>query len=209
MGHMSTDLAESGVATWNVEYRRIGDSGGSWPGTFDDAARSVEYLRVLAKSYPIDLKRVVVVGHSAGGHLALWIAGRSGLSPKTELYAGNPLALRGVVALAGITDLRRKGTACDAQVTQLMHGAADQAGTSYDLASPMSLLPLRVRQVIIQGDADNIVPSAMATSYVDLAKQKGDDARAVVIEKAGHFDLVDPKSAAWSRVKDEILALLR
>lgn len=209
MGHLSADLTQAGVATWNVEYRRIGDTGGSWPGTFEDAARSVEFLKALAKSYPLDLKRVLLVGHSAGGHLALWVAGRSRLSPKSPLYAKSPLALRGVVALAGITDLRRKGTACDAQVQQMMHGAADQEGTSYDLASPISLLPLGVRQVLIQGDTDRIIPTEMATSYVALARQKGDDARTVVIEKAGHFELVDPKSSAWSRVRDEILALLK
>jgi acetyl esterase/lipase len=209
MGHLSADLTQSGIATWNVEYRRIGDNGGSWPGTFDDAARSVEYLRVLAKSYPIDLKRVILVGHSAGGHLALWVAGRRNLSPRSPLYAKDPLPLAGIVSLAGITDLRRKGTACDAQVQQLMHGAADQEGISYDLASPMALLPLGVRQTIIQGDRDGIIPTAMATSYIETAKRKGDDPRLVVVEKAGHFELVDPKSFAWAQVKAEILALLK
>lgn len=208
MGHLSADLAAAGVATWNVEYRRVGDPGGAWPGTFEDAGRAVDYVRTLAKSYPLDLKRVITVGHSAGGHLALWVAARHRLPKNNPLYRKDALPLLGVVALAGITDLRRTGTACDVEVGKLMRGSADSEPAIYDLASPLSLLPLGVRQTIVQGDSDRIIPPVMATAYVDAARQKGDPARLAIIEKAGHFELVDPKSPAWTKVRQEVLSLL-
>lgn len=209
MSHLSAALAEAGVATWSIEYRRVGDDGGGWPGTFEDAALATDYLRTLAKTYPLDLNRVVAVGHSAGGHLVLWLAARGKLPKENPLYSRTPLALRGVIPLAGITDLRKTGTACDANVGQLMGGSANNQPARYDLASPIELLPLNVKQIVIQGETDNIVPQAMARDYADAAKKKGDDVKLIVIEKAGHFEVVDPKSAAWPIVKDEVMRLLK
>ncbi len=208
MSHLSADLAAAGVATWSIEYRRVGDDGGAWPGTFIDAGAGLDYVRTLAMAYGLDLRRVVVVGHSAGGHLALWLAARGKLGKESPIFVRDPLPLAGVVALAAITDLRRSGTACDVNVGQLMRGTADKDATNYEQASPISLLPLGVRQIIVQGDSDRFIPTAMATTYVDAAKQKGDSVKLVLIEKAGHFDLVDPQASAWARVKEEILALL-
>ncbi|MEP7270047.1 MAG: alpha/beta hydrolase [Acidobacteriota bacterium] len=209
MGHLSADLAAAGVATWNVEYRRVGDAGGAWPGTFADAGLAVDYVRTLAKSYPLDVRRVLTVGHSAGSHLALWVAARSRLPQDSPLHSRDPLPLLGVVALAGITDLRRTGTACDVEVGKLMQGSVAERGSVYDLASPLALLPLKVPQVIVQGDSDRIIPSAMASSYVEAARQKGDAVKLVMIEKAGHFELVDPQTLAWTRIKEEILLMVR
>ncbi|HMZ21735.1 MAG TPA: alpha/beta hydrolase, partial [Blastocatellia bacterium] len=163
MGHVSAALTEAGIATWNIEYRRVGNAGGGWPGTFEDAARATDYLREIAGKYSLDLNRVIAIGHSAGGHLALMLASRK---------TGNPLALRGVVSLAGITDLRKTGTACDKEVIQFAGGEAKEQAAIYDQASPIRLLPLGVKQKIIQGDADNIIPLAMATEYVEAAKKK-------------------------------------
>src|SRR5262245_9860411 len=209
MGHLSAALAESGVATWSVEYRRIGNEGGGWPGTFVDVSRAADHLRALAKTYPLDLKRVIATGHSAGGHLALWLATRKNLPKDSPVYSSDPLPLLGVVSIAGITDLRRTGTACDGNVAQLMGGSADDKAAIYNLASPIELLPLGIPYAIVQGDSDPIIPLAMARDYADAAKKKGDDAKLVVIEKAGHFEVVDPKSFAWAAVKDEVLALLK
>jgi acetyl esterase/lipase len=203
MGHLTADLSEAGVAAWSIEYRRIGNAGGGWPGTFEDAARAADHLRELAKKYPLDLNRVVATGHSAGGHLALWLAARRNLPKDAPVYSSDPLPLIGVVSLAGITDLRKTGTACDKEVLQLMGESAN-----YKLASPIKLLPLKIKHAIVQGDADNIIPLAMATEYVAAAKKKGDDAKLVTIEKAGHFEVIDPKSFAWPMVKAEILAML-
>ena len=201
MGHLSANLAAAGVATWNLEYRRVGDKDGAWPNTFSDVAHGVDYVRTLAQTYPLDVQRVVALGHSAGGHLALLVGARR------PGAATPPLPLRGVVSLAGITDLRRTGTACDAEVVKLMHGSAQENASLYDLASPLTRLPLHVRQIIVQGDSDRIIPTAMATEYVEKAKQKGDDARLLLIEKAGHFELVDPQAAAWAQVKEAVLGL--
>jgi len=209
MGHLSAALTEVGVATWNIEYRRIGNQGGGWPGTFEDASRAADHLRALAKSHPLDLNRVVAVGHSAGGHLALWLAARKNLPKDSPVYLSDPLSLLGAVSLAGITDLRRSGTACDENVPQLMGGSAQDKAAIYNQASPIELAPLGVPHAIVQGDSDNIIPLAMAKDYAGAAKKKGDDAKLVVIEKAGHFELVDPKSFAWEVVRDEVLALLK
>jgi acetyl esterase/lipase len=209
MGHLSAALVEAGVATWSVEYRRIGNQGGGWPGTFYDVSRAADHLRMLAKTYPLDLNRVIATGHSAGGHLALWLATRKKLPQDSPVYSSDPLPLRGVVSLAGITDLRRTGTACDANVAQLMGGSAKDKAADYNQASPIELLPLGIPYAIVQGDSDTIIPLAMAKDYADAAKKKGDDAKLIVIEKAGHFEVVDPKSFAWAAVKDEVLALLK
>ncbi|HKQ78142.1 MAG TPA: alpha/beta hydrolase [Blastocatellia bacterium] len=209
MGHLSAALADAGVATWSVEYRRIGNEGGGWPGTFDDISRAADHLRTLAKTHPLDLNRVIATGHSAGGHLALWLATRKKLPKDSPVYSSDPLPLRGVVSIAGITDLRRTGTACDGNVAQLMGGSATDKAAIYNQASPIELLPLGISYAIVQGSSDTIIPLAMAKDYADAAKKKGDDAKLVVIEKAGHFEVVDPKSFAWATIKDEVLALLK
>src|SRR5215468_9805667 len=144
MGHLSAALTEAGVATWSIEYRRVGNQGGGWPGTFEDVSRAADHLRKIAKTYPLDLNRVIAVGHSAGGHLALWLAARKILPKDSPVYSPDPLPLRGVAPLAGITDLRRVGTACDANVPQLMGGSATDKTAIYNQASPIDLLPLGV-----------------------------------------------------------------
>ncbi len=200
MGHISAALTEAGIATWNIEYRRVGNAGGGWPGTFEDVARAADYLREIAAKYSLDLNRVVVIGHSAGGHLALMLAARK---------TGNPLPLRGVVSLAGITDLRKTGTACDKEVIQFAGGEAKEKAAIYDQASPIRLLPLGVKQKIIQGEADNIIPLAMATEYVEAAKKKNDPAELIALKDADHFQLVDQKSPAWATVQEAVKSLLK
>ncbi len=209
MGHLSAALTEAGVATWSIEYRRIGNPGGGWPGTFEDASRATDHLRTLEKTHPLDLNRVVAIGHSAGGHLALWLAARKHLPKESPLYSSDPLPIVGVVSLAGVTDLRRTGTACDANVPQLMGGSAQDKAGIYNQASPFDLLPLGIPTAILQGDSDSIIPLEMAKDFADAAKKKGDDIKLVVIEKAGHFEVVDPKSFAWEIVKNEALALMK
>jgi acetyl esterase/lipase len=209
LGHLSAALTEAGVATWNIEYRSVGDSGGGWPGTFQDVAVGTDYLRALAKDYPLDLNRVLAVGHSAGGQLALWLAARKKAAKDSLLYQPDPLPLRGVVALAAITDLRRTGTACDRLVGRLMGGSANDVSSRYLEASPIELLPIGVKQTIIQGQSDNLVPPAMASEYAEAARRKSDEVKLVVIEKAGHFELVDPTSFAWAKVREEALELLK
>jgi acetyl esterase/lipase len=107
--HLSAALTRAGVATWTIEYRRVGDEGGGWPGTFQDVARGADYVRALARRFPLDLSRVILVGHSAGGQLALWLAARRNLPRRSPLFSADPIRVRGVVSLAGVTDLRGFG----------------------------------------------------------------------------------------------------
>jgi len=210
MGHLSAALTEAGFATWNIEYRRIGNAGGGWPGTFEDAARATDYLREVADKHSLDLNQVIAVGHSAGGHLALLLGARTQFKKDNPLYSANPLKLRGVVSLAGITDLRRTGTACDKEIVQFTGGEAKDKAAIYDQASPIKLVPLGVKQKIIQGEADTIIPPAMAMDYIEIAKRKNDtDVELISLKEADHFHIVDPKSATWAAVLQAATSLVK
>ena len=131
IGAFSDALTGAGVATWAVEYRRVGNPGGGWPGTFQDIGAAVDHLRQVALEHPIDLGRVVATGHSAGGHLVLWLAARAKIGDEA-LRGGDPLPLQGVVSLAGVDDLRRalEEGVCDDMAAQLLGGSPADAGHS-------------------------------------------------------------------------------
>lgn len=214
MDYMAADLRDRGYAVWNIEYRRIGHAGGGYPGTFLDVAAALDHLRRLAPEHGLDLRRVAVSGHSAGGHLALWAAGRDRIAASSPLSAAQPLDLRGVVSLAGIADLtayRERGPdACGGPSTiDGLVGAAGAEGRDvYADTSPPALLPLGDRQIVISGALDHIVPPAFGDAYAAAAAGRGDRADSVVLMGAGHFELIDPTSASWSRVVrayDELL----
>jgi pimeloyl-ACP methyl ester carboxylesterase len=143
---LATALSELGIATWNLEYRRIDQPGGGWPGTFEDVARGVDYLRTLAASYPLDLTRVVIIGHSAGGHLGTWVAARKRLPRHSRFFAENPLPVRGIVNLAGPADLETfwpmERQACgDPVVTRLLGGSPAEVPERYGETSPQICCP--------------------------------------------------------------------
>lgn len=211
VSHLSAALTRAGVATWTIEYRRIGDEGGGWPGTFDDVAAGTDYVRTLADQFPLDLDRVVLVGHSAGGHLALWAAARARLPDAGPFAAARPVPLRGVVSLAGITDLRAFGSGaeyCNVSVAPLLGGTYEQVPGRYRQASPSELLPLGVRQRLLHGSLDPYVPVEQGRSLAANAAGRGDDARFELIPNAGHFDLIAPWSFAWPVVQRTVLSLL-
>ena len=199
-----------GLATWSLEYRRVGDKGGGWPGTFADVAAGMDFLRVLAAEHPLDLERIAAMGHSAGGHLALWLAGRKKLSDSSILYMENPLIPSGVVSLAGIGDLADAASRkiCGTSVLQLMEGGPNEFPGRYAQGSPDALLPFGVKQVLVQGSLDPIVPVDSARAYYSKAMERGDDVELDLIKDAGHFELVTPGSIAWPRVRDKLLSLL-
>lgn len=203
MAHAAAALARAGIATWTMEYRRIGDEGGGWPGTFLDAARAADFVRELAARHPVDTTRVALVGHSAGGHLALWLAARRSLPADSPLRTAEPLPVRGVVPLAGITDLRAYGAApgsCNAAVPLLLGGSPGEVPERYAQASPVELLPLGVPVRLVHGTLDPTVPLEQAERLAAAARAAGDDARVVPVEGAGHFDVVAPHAPAWTRV---------
>ncbi|RYU79178.1 alpha/beta hydrolase [Hymenobacter persicinus] len=204
-------LTRAGYATWNLEYRRLGQRGGGWPGTFQDVARGFDFLPELARRYPILPRRVLVLGHSAGGQLALWLAARAGLPPSSPLYTPAPLVPAGVVALAGIPDLADYAVApggCNEAVAELLGGLPAAVPERYAQASPAQRLPLRVPYCLVQGTADRIVPPEQAQAFGRLARQAGDAVRVVEVPGADHFDLIAPGSPAWPAVMQAVGALL-
>ena len=214
MDYMAADLRDRGYAVWNLEYRRIDHSGGGYPGTFQDVAAGIDHLRALAPEYGLDLRRVAVSGHSAGGHLALWAVGRDRLPASSPLRVENPLQMRGAVALAGIADLssyRETGPdACGGPST--IDALVGAPGTRRDVfadTSPPSLLPLRDRQIMVSGALDHIVPPPFGQAYAAAAASTGDTATSLVLEGAGHFELIDPTSAIWPRILAAYSDLLR
>jgi len=215
MDYMAADLRDRGYAVWNVEYRRIGHPGGGYPGTFQDIASALDHLRTIASQHSLDLRRVAVSGHSAGGHLALWAAARDRLPAESPLHAADPLPIRGVVSLAGIADLdayRQTGPdACGGPSTiDGLVGVQQPGGRDvFADTSPPALLPLGDRQVVISGALDPIVPPRFGQEYAAAAAARGDPARSVVLEGAGHFEVIDPTSAVWPRVVDAFTGLLR
>jgi acetyl esterase/lipase len=201
-------LTRLGLATWTIEYRRVGNPGGGWPGTFADAAQATDYLRELARSYPLDLNRVITVGHSAGGQLALWLAARRRLPQSSPLYADDPLRVAGVLSLAGITDMYRFSPRCGDAARRVLGGSVEEVPQRYGQTSPVELLPFGVRQLLLHGTLDSIVPLEMGMNYKAAAEKKGEDVKFIPINGAGHFELIAPQSAAWPMVEGAVRSLL-
>ena len=194
-GHLCAALTKAGIATWNLEYRRVGDSGGGWPGSLQDIAAAVRFVPRLAKLAPLDTRRVIVIGHSAGGHLALTIAAHES-------------ALDAVIALAPISDLRRAHELhlSNDAVVEFLGGTPSQVPEHYSQASPMEL-EIASSQILIHGKADDIVPIAMSRSYVEH-KQRRKEKMSLEELECGHFELIDPSSTAWEHVQRAALSLL-
>jgi len=203
--HLAQALTGLGVATWVPEYRRLGDDGGGWPGTFLDVAAATDHLRELIKDHPLDLSRVISMGHSAGGQLALWLAARPKLPQESALHTPHPLRIKSVIGLAAITDLHRYRVgapgSCNASVDQLLGGDAGQQPRRYARTSPLALLPLGVPQWFIQGARDSIVPVESLRKYVEAAHTLGDQARLLLQSAAGHFETAVPDSLTWDDLK--------
>lgn len=195
-------LVAHGWAVWNLEYRRIGHEGGAYPGTFQDVAAGVDAVRGFAKANHIDLGRVVFMGHSAGGHLAAWAAGRPRIPQASPLWTKDPLLPNAVVTLSGLNDLenyRDKGTdACGGPGTvESLVDAKARGATAYDDTSPARLLPLDRGQIVVSAEHDHVIGPPLGEAYGSKAMKAGDAVQVVTIEGAGHFELIDPGSAAW------------
>ncbi len=201
MDPMAGALRDHGYAVWSIEYRRIGHPGGGYPGTFADVGNAIDALSGLAPRYHLDLSHVVLVGHSAGGHLAR----------ASALRSRDPLPVRGVVSLSGILDLpayrESGGDACGGADT--IDAIAGKRADPYADTSPAALVPIGVPQAVVSGANDRIVAAHFGHDYARKAKTAGDRIDDVEIADAGHFDLIDPQAPQWPQVLAVIDALER
>jgi acetyl esterase/lipase len=200
---IAQDLAASGFAVWNLEYRRTGSTAGGWPGTFEDVITGIEYLSQLTiQDVELDLNRVIVIGHSSGGHLALWAAahnriGRTGTAMKRVQIAA-------AVGLAPIADLMQAynlGVGGSA-IAELLGGDPSEQYSRYQEASPGAQLPLGVTQLIIHGTADEDVPIELSREYAQAARSAGDRVELIEITGASHMDFLDLSSSAYTALCD-------
>lgn len=208
--HLCEDLAKQGVATWCIEYRRLGNEGGGWPGTFLDIAKAADHLPTIAAQYNLDLQRVMVMGHSAGGHLALWLASRHRIDKSSVLHCSSPLKVDKVISLSGVNDLKEcweKRLFDDTNVVEhFMAGSPEAVPKRYQSGSPPELLPTGVKQRLFHGDADPFVPLSLSENYYRTAQARGDDVSLVILPGAGHFEVVDPKAKEWPQIVAAIFA---
>ncbi len=201
-GHLCDALKQVGIVTWNVEYRRVGNPGGGWPGSFEDVRSA--YRKLIASGEtatsgrtPLDLKRVCVAGHSAGGQLALCLA-------------AHEKSVTRVVSLAGVLDLGRGWELhlSNDAVAQFLGGSPGEVPEHYREASPAEQHIPHARQVVIHGTADDSVPYEIGRSYAERKMKSGEQVELISFEKTGHFEIVDPGSAVWPKVQDSVVSLL-
>lgn len=199
-GHLCAALAAKGVVTANLEYCRVGNEGGAWPGTFEDIRSAYQFLVQNADKHDFDVQRIVVMGHSAGGQLALCLA-------------AHEAAVTRVVSLAGVVDLRRayeRHLSNDA-VVEFLRGTPHDVPDHYREADPMQLSITGARQWLLHGSADDTVPTGFSRDYVAAKKNREgkqkEDARLTEIQGADHFDLIDPQSKAWAEVERTVIQL--
>jgi len=192
-GHMCAALTGKGIATANLEYRRAGNAGGGWPGTFADVRAGYQFLVQNPAKYEFDARRVMVIGHSAGGQLGLCLAAHES-------------GVKAVVSLAGVVDLQRAYALhlSNDAVVEFLGGSPAEVADHYREADPMKL-SIAARQWLVHGAEDDTVPPAFSRDYVAAKQKMKEDARLVEIAGAGHFEVVDPRAAAWKDVEKVVM----
>lgn len=214
MSPLADALTRDGIATWNIEYRRNDHPGGGWPGSFLDAARGVDHIRELARRYPLDTTRVAITGHSAGAHLALWAAARHRVRSASAIATASPFTPAVSVPLGGPGDIAeitgREKMICGAtpSASGIMGGMPGDVPEHYREGSPLSLLPFGVKQVLIVGEHDGVMPKAVREAWVARAREAGDDATLVIVP-GGHFELIAPDHESGRAVRRAIAGVLR
>ncbi|WP_240500080.1 alpha/beta hydrolase [Sphingomonas montana] len=202
MDWAAADLAKRGIAVWNIDYRGVDRAGGGYPGTFTDVAQAADMLRVLGPRYGLRTDRIVAVGHSAGGHLALWLAGRERLPASSPLRTGDPIALHAVIALGALPDLAvaqaLPGNSCGVSGVPRLVGlpGGDRPNVLADTSVP-NLLPLATEQTLVTGVRDRIAPVTLASAYAVRVRTAGGTVGHIAIPEAGHVELVAPGTNAW------------
>jgi len=214
MNWIADDLRRGGAAVWNIEYRGIDWPGGGYPGTFEDVAGAADAVRAQASVYRLRLDRVVVVGHSAGGHLALWLAARAQIKPGDPLYRARPLPIHEAVSLGGLPDLEAASTppgdTCDASSVRGLVGASTaERPDVYADTSPARLPSPSARVVLVNATEDPIAPPEFAQAYAKRMARKGPEPERRVVSGEGHVELISPGSRAWALERELILNAAR
>lgn len=206
---VARELANNGYAVWNVEYRRLGEAGAAYPGTFEDVADAIDRIREEAQRFHLDTRRVIALGHSAGGHLALWAAARPKIPASSPLHRPDPLRVRAVISVGGIGDLEKQAgvfeKACGAGTFAELLGPRP----SYADTSPARLLPTGVPIVLAHGEHDHVMPPKAGRIYAAEVRAADDRVEFLEIPGAGHFDAMIPTTAAWRIVADRVELELR
>jgi acetyl esterase/lipase len=223
MNWIADDLRKRGIAVWNIDYRGVDREGGGYPGTFLDAAAAADALRTNAARYNLNISPLVATGHSAGGHLALWLAARKAANARprsplihqgSPLIGADPLKIDTVVSLGGLPDLELAatppGSGCGTEVIEKLVGPPTLSSRNvYADTSVPRLAPLGVRQVLINGRQDRIIPPDYATDYERRMRAAGDDVRVRMLDRTGHVELIAPETEAWAAAVEEIQKALR
>jgi len=209
---IASALADAGIASWNIEYRRLGNEGGGWPGTYQDLSRATDLLRDLASRDHLDLGRAIAIGHSSGGQLAMWLAARGRLPKDSPLYTDTPLPLKGVVDLDGPPDLETfwpmQQPMCGGPViTQFLGGTPAEFPGRYREGSIAALLPTGVRQELFVR-ANPAELKALLEQYVRVAEKAGEPVRMFTFKGSSHFDGINPKAPDWQDVMASVRSLL-
>ena len=203
MDYAAEDLRRRGIAVWNIEYRGVDRPGGGYPGTFEDVAAAADALAQIGPAHHLKTDRVLALGHSAGGHLVLWLAARGRIAASSPLKSARPLPIAGVISLGGVQDLAldHQEDVCGAENVEKLVGApAVTHPDVYADTSPAELGPGPEPEVLISGLEDQLAPPSLAAAYA--TRMKGAHIRQIVLADTGHVELISPGSAAWSRVTE-------
>lgn len=202
--NMAGALAARGIAVWNVEYRRVDEEGGGYPGMYLDMHAALDLLAANASAHKLDLERVVAVGHSAGGQLVQWIAGRSRIPAGSPLYHPDGLKVDRIVSLGGLADLRHEAalikSSCDRDIAQLAGTPSAERPDVLVDTNAADLMPNGSRTWLVTGALDTISPPRVAHDYAARANAAGDKAEVVILPDASHYDEVAATSPAWPQV---------
>jgi acetyl esterase/lipase len=203
MDWIAGDLRERGIAVWNIDYRGVDQDGGGYPGTYLDVAKATQSLRDHAARLNLDIEPLITIGHSAGGHLALWLAAQDKLPVDSPLRVADPVIPDLVISQGGLPDLELAatppGSGCGTEVIDTISGGGHYADTSVP-----RLAPLGVPQVLVNGRNDRIIPTDYATQYEADMRARGDDVDVRFIPASGHVELIAPETAAWAAAVEEI-----
>jgi acetyl esterase/lipase len=211
--NMAGALATRGIAVWNVEYRRVDEAGGGYPGTYQDINAALDLLAAKAPASGLDMQRIVAVGHSAGGQLVQWLAGRSRIAASSPLFQARPLPVREIVSLGGLADLRNEQalikSSCERDMVDLTGLPSAARPDVFSDTNAAQLMPNGSHTVLITGELDTVSPPRVAHDYAARARQAGDRAEVIILPGASHYDEVAASSASWSMVLEAIETALK